>query len=95
MQPTAFLINTARGPILDEDALYDALVQGRIAGAGLDVHLVEPRPSDDRFCALPQVILTPHLAGRSRLGLLREIAVIYDNMRAVLAGDLPVHDRIV
>ena len=95
MKPTSFLINTARGPIVDEDALYDALIQGRIAGAGLDVHLVEPRPKDDRFCALPNAILTPHLAGGSRLGLLREVGAIYDNMRAVLAGGAPIHDRIV
>ncbi len=94
MKPTAFLVNTARGPILDEDALYDALVAGRIAGAGLDVHGVEPRPKDDRFCALPNVILTPHIAGGSRLGLLDEVAAIYDNLRAVRAGMPPPHDRV-
>ncbi len=95
MKATAFLINTARGPILDEDALYDALTHCRIAGAGLDVHFIEPRPKDDRFCGLPNVILTPHLAGGSRLGLLREVGAIYENMRAVLAGDAPIHDRVV
>jgi len=94
MKSSAFLINTARGPILDEDALYAALTGGRIAGAGLDVHLVEPRPKDDRFCALPNVILTPHLAGGSRLGLLGEVGAIYDNMRAVLKGGVPQHDRV-
>ena len=45
MKPTAFFINTARGPIVDEDALYDALTNGTIAGAGLDVHTIEPRPA--------------------------------------------------
>ena len=94
MKPGAILVNTARGPIVDEDALYDALAAGRIAGAGLDVHRIEPRPADDRFCALPNVILTPHLAGGSRLGLLREVAAIYDNMRDVLDGGVPAHDRV-
>ncbi len=94
MQPTAFLVNTARGPILDEDALYDALAAGRIAGAGLDVHATEPRPRDDRFCALPNVILTPHVAGGSRLGLLDEVGAIYDNLRAVRGGAPPPHDRV-
>jgi phosphoglycerate dehydrogenase-like enzyme len=94
MKPGAILVNTARGPIVDEDALYDALAAGRIAGAGLDVHRIEPRPADDRFCALPNVLLTPHLAGGSRLGLLREVAAIYDNMRDVLDGGVPAHDRV-
>ncbi|MEA2928966.1 MAG: D-3-phosphoglycerate dehydrogenase / 2-oxoglutarate reductase, partial [Hyphomicrobiales bacterium] len=79
-------INTARGPIVDEAALYDALTTGMIAGAGLDVHMVEPRPMPDRLAALPNVILTPHIAGGSRKGVLVEIEAILDNCRAVLAG---------
>jgi phosphoglycerate dehydrogenase-like enzyme len=86
MKRTAFFINTARGPIVDEDALYDALTSGTIAGAGLDVHAIEPRPSPDRLAILPNVILTPHIAGGSRKGVLREIGIILDNCRAVLAG---------
>ncbi len=62
MKPTAFLINTARGVLVDEDALYAALMEGKIAGAGLDVRLSEP-PEDDRFEALHNVVLTPHAAG--------------------------------
>ncbi len=95
MKPTAFLVNTARGPLLDEDALFTALAERRIAGAGLDVHLIEPRPKDDRFCTLPNVILTPHLAGGSRQGLLGEVGAIYDNLRAVLKETAPPHDRVI
>jgi phosphoglycerate dehydrogenase-like enzyme len=94
MRPDAFVINTSRGALVDEDALYDALHEGRIAGAGLDVHETEPREKTDRFCALPNVILTPHLAGGSRAGVLAEIAAIYDNFRSVLAGHPPQHDPV-
>src|SRR5205085_3298281 len=86
MKPAAFFINTARGPIVDEAALYDALTRGTIAGAGLDVHAVEPRPMPDQLAILPNVILTPHIAGGSRKGVLVEIEAILDNCRAVLAG---------
>jgi phosphoglycerate dehydrogenase-like enzyme len=86
MKPTAFFINTARGPIVDEDALHAALTSGTIAGAGLDVHTIEPRPQPDRLATLPNVILTPHIAGGSRKGVLAEIRVVLDNCRAVLSG---------
>ena len=86
MKPTAFFINTARGPIVDEDALHAALTSGTIAGAGLDVHTIEPRPQPDRLATLPNVILTPHIAGGSRKGVLAEIGVVLDNCRAVLSG---------
>jgi len=86
MKPNAFFINTARGPIVDEDALYHALTKGIIAGAGLDVHTIEPRPQPDKLASLPNVILTPHIAGGSRKGVLSEISVVLDNCRAVLAG---------
>jgi phosphoglycerate dehydrogenase-like enzyme len=60
MQPSAFLINTSRGPIVDEDALVDALEQGSIAGAGLDVFDVEPLPDDHPLRHSPNTVLTPH-----------------------------------
>jgi D-3-phosphoglycerate dehydrogenase len=62
MKPSAVVINTARGVLVDEDALYQALVDRRIAGAGLDVRIHEP-PQDNRFEALNTVVLTPHIAG--------------------------------
>lgn len=68
MKPDAFLINTARGPLIDEDALYDTLVQGKIAGAALDVFAVEPLPEQDRWRSTKwgqdgksRLLLTPHM----------------------------------
>jgi phosphoglycerate dehydrogenase-like enzyme len=61
MKPSSYLINTARGPIVDEDALLDMLRQKKIAGAGLDTYSVEPLPVDHPFRKLDNVVITPHL----------------------------------
>ena len=88
MKPTAFIINTARGPIIDESALAAALVEGRIAGAGLDVFEHEPQV-DPRLTKLTNVVLTPHLGSAARE--LREVManVVVDNIMAVLEGRQP------
>jgi len=69
MKPTAFLVNTARGPIVDEQALLEALQQKRIAGAGIDVFSVEPLPTDHPFRKLDNLVLTPHLGYATADGL--------------------------
>ncbi|MEO7402976.1 MAG: NAD(P)-dependent oxidoreductase, partial [Burkholderiales bacterium] len=63
MKPTAFIVNVARGPVIDEDALARVLAEGKIAGAALDVYSEQPLPRDHAFLTLPNVILTPHAAG--------------------------------
>ncbi len=65
MKPTAFLINCARGGLVDTDTLYDALVAGQIAGAALDVTDPEPLPADHKILTLPNVIVTCHTAANS------------------------------
>jgi len=88
MKPTAFLINTSRGAIVDEPALARALAERRIAGAGLDVFENEPRV-EPALLAMPNVVLTPHLG--SAVAELREVManVVVDNILAVLAGRRP------
>jgi len=69
MKPTAYLVNTARGPIVDEAALLEALQQKKIAGAGIDVFSVEPLPVDHPFRKLDNLVLTPHLGYATEDGL--------------------------
>lgn len=94
MKPGALLINTGRGQLVDEDALHDALVSGRLGGAGLDVHLREPRPAGDRFLALENVVLTPHFAGGSRLATEGELEGVLANIRHAFDGKPPEVGRV-
>ena len=89
MKPSAILINTSRGPVVDEKALYEALKSGRIAGAGLDVVEQEPTPPDNPILDLDNVVVTPHMAGASREAFLRGAAFAYENIQRVMAGQPP------
>lgn len=86
MKPTAFLINTSRGPLIDEQALADALDAGRIAGAGLDVLAVEPPLSDNRLFSARNCFVTPHIAWATRAARSRLLDIAVENIRAFLAG---------
>ena len=87
MRPSAYLVNTARGPIVDQAALARALGEGWIAGAALDVTDPEPLPGDDRLLAAPNLLVVPHVGSathRTREAM-AELAV--ENLLAALAGE--------
>ena len=86
MKKTALLINTARGGLVDEKALADALNNGRIAGAGLDVLSTEPPSADNPMLTAKNCIITPHVAWASFEARRRLIDVCAANVRAYLAG---------
>ena len=86
MKPTAFLVNTARGPLVDEAALAAALNAGRIAGAGLDVLAVEPPPASNPLLAARNCVITPHVAWATRDARRRLIDVTAANLAAFAAG---------
>ena len=88
MQPHAYLINIARGELIDEDALFEALASRRIAGAGLDVFAEEPLYAS-RFFDLPNVVVTPHQAGLAQSAKVSAALRAVNNALAVLAGELP------
>jgi len=94
MKPTAYLINTARGGIVVESALYDALVNDRIAGAGLDVFEQEPPPLGHALFALPNVVIAPHVAGVTREALDRMGLQTARNILSVLDGN-PIRDNVI
>ena len=87
----AFVLNLARAAIVDEDALYAALVDGHLAGAALDVFSQEPLQPDNRFVALPNVLVSPHLGGATRDVVRHQTDLIVDGIEAYLRGDRPRH----
>ena len=90
MKPTAYLINTCRGPVVDEKALIEALGNGTIAGAGLDVFDREPPPPNNPLFALQNVILTAHFAGPTWDNQYTRFRNAFDNCQRVVRGDKPL-----
>jgi len=91
MKPSAFLINTSRGPVVDQEALCEALRSHVIAGAGLDVAEVEPVPDGDPLLELGNLVLTPHVASASVATRARMADIAADAILAVLQGERPVN----
>jgi glyoxylate reductase len=92
MKPTAILINTARGEIIDQPALIEALHQGVIAGAALDVTHPEPPAADDPLLEAPNLVLTPHIGSATRGARQRMADLAVDNLLAGLAGEEMPHE---
>ncbi|MFQ5825929.1 MAG: D-2-hydroxyacid dehydrogenase [Dehalococcoidia bacterium] len=95
MKPSAYLINVARGAIVDEAALIRALKEGWIAGAGLDAFNTEPLPQDSELWHLPNVIISPHIAGLAEINVAKAVRLFCHNLRRYLAGEelLQLADR--
>ena len=86
MKPSAYLINVARGGIVDEAALIRTLSEKRIAGAGLDVFGTEPLPPESKFWELPNVIMSPHIAGRREDYHVLATDLFCENLERYLSG---------
>ena len=94
MKPSAYLINTARGGIVEEKALHQALVAGKLAGAGLDVFEQEPPPMGHSLIALPNVIMAPHVAGVTREAVDRMSEQTARNILSALDG-VPIRQNVI
>ena len=91
MKPSAYLINTARGGIVDEEALYMALKEKRLAGAALDAHAQEPPSDESPLLKLDNVIATPHMGSSSQETLKNMDLVTAENVLRVLKGESPLY----
>ncbi len=90
MKAEAIMINTARGPVIDEGAMYDALTSGKLAAAGLDVYDQEPPDADNPLLALDNVILTAHMAGPTQESNQARVRNAFDNVQRVNRGEAPL-----
>jgi len=95
MKPSAYLVNTARGAIVDQKALYRALKEGRIAGAALDVFEEEPLKPDNPLFQLDNVILTPHVGDSTVTAKIQTYTQAAENILKVLRGELPPRESLV
>ncbi|MBM4442527.1 MAG: 2-hydroxyacid dehydrogenase [Candidatus Rokubacteria bacterium] len=86
MKPTAFFVNTCRGPVVDEEALFEVLATNKIMGAGLDVMAQEPPPADHKFFNLKNITITPHMAGPTVENWDRAFRNAFDNIQRLAAG---------
>jgi phosphoglycerate dehydrogenase-like enzyme len=89
MKPGAFLINTARAAVVEEQALFEALQNGGLSGAALDVFWQEPLPADSQWLELDNVVLTPHIAGAAHDVKIHQSAMIIDDVQRFLNGQRP------
>lgn len=91
MKPGAYIVNTTRGQVLDYAALYDALVSGHLRGAALDTFDPEPPPADWPLLKLPNVTLSPHIAGASRFSITKAASMIAEDIGLILDGKAPLY----
>jgi phosphoglycerate dehydrogenase-like enzyme len=95
MKPSAYLINVARGRVVDEAALVEALAAHRIAGAGLDVTIEEPLPAGSPLWGMEHVLVTPHTAGETRRYEDNVIETLRDNLARLWAGETELRNQVV
>jgi phosphoglycerate dehydrogenase-like enzyme len=95
MRPSSYLVNLARGRVVDEAALIETLAAHRIAGAALDVTVEEPLPANSPLWGMEHVLVTPHTAGETRRYEDNVIEILRDNLDRLWRGESQLHNQIV
>ncbi len=95
MKPSSYLVNVARGRVVDEAALIEALGDRRVAGAGIDVTVDEPLPANSPLWTMPQVLITPHTAGETRRYEDNVIDILEENLARLWRGETELRNQIV